>query len=79
MACKKCGEPEQNQFEAEITIHFPESLNEPWRAPLLVFPKLLICFQCGRAEFTVPEAELASLITGNVAAGPVSPSTPNNR
>ena len=69
MTCEKCGNPEQNQFKAEIAIHFPERPNDPWKAPVLVFPKLLICSQCGRADFTVPETELGLLAKGNVTAG----------
>jgi hypothetical protein len=50
----------QKKFTSEIAIHFPglKGLEKPivW-----VFPELLICLDCGRAEFTVPETELRVL------------------
>lgn len=33
-----------------------------------VFPELLVCLDCGMAEFVVPEAELRVLAEGKVAA-----------
>ena len=48
------------EFPAEVwlQIQFPrgrESLNEP---PVLVFPMVVLCVNCGWAQFTVPETEL---------------------
>ena len=70
MRCGRCGAPEQNEFPAEISIHFPKPLNDPAKLPVLVFPKLLVCFQCGRAEFAVPEAELSLIVKGSGVAEP---------
>jgi hypothetical protein len=72
VACKACGALEQGQCRAEISIYFPEPLNDLGKLPVLVFPKLLICFQCGQAEFAVPQIELSLLMKGKVAAGPES-------
>ncbi len=36
-----------------------------------VFPKVLVCLQCGLAEFTVPEIELSVLVRGKVVPGAV--------
>ena len=33
-----------------------------------VFPELIICLDCGTAEFVVPEAELGELARGDAAA-----------
>jgi hypothetical protein len=56
MACRFCGSIKQTEFGAEIAIHFPglKGLDKPivW-----VFPKLLVCLDCGFTEFAVPETE----------------------
>jgi hypothetical protein len=60
MSCKSCGSDKQNEFEAEINIHFRglKGLDQP---AILVFPQLVMCLNCGFAEFTVPETELRPL------------------
>lgn len=66
MPCKSCGSDNRNQFNAEIAIHFGlEGLDKPivW-----VFPNLLICMDCGTAEFAIPEAQLCLLAIGKAAA-----------
>ena len=61
--CKRCLSQSQKEFSSELAIHFKglAGLNKPivW-----VFPKLLVCSQCGFAEFTVPERELRVLRDG---------------
>lgn len=60
MTCKTCGSDKQGTFNGEIALHFTrlEGLNEPivW-----VFPKVVVCLNCGLAQFAVPEAELSIL------------------
>src|SRR5580704_2848169 len=58
MACRSCGSNSQAEYGAEINIHLPKDED---KAAVLVFPKLLVCLDCGVAEFTVPEAELRQL------------------
>ena len=61
--CKSCGSDRQKKFTGEIVIHFPglKNVNKP---TVWVFPDVLVCLNCGSAEFAVPEAELRVLVTG---------------
>ena len=67
-ACLSCGSVKQRKFTGEIGIHFPglKSIDKPvaW-----VFPEIVVCLDCGTAEFAVPEAELRQLAKGDAAAG----------
>jgi hypothetical protein len=60
MTCKTCGSANVSNFEAEIAIHFPglKNIDVP---PVFVFPSLLVCFDCGAAQFAVPEREVGAL------------------
>jgi hypothetical protein len=60
MPCKSCGSNQQNEFDAEINIHF-RGLKELDQPAILVFPQLFVCLNCGFAEFTVSETELRPL------------------
>ena len=67
--CKSCGSLNQGKFTAEMAIHFPglKNIDKP---TVWVFPDLIVCLDCGTAEFAVPETELRQLAKGNaVAAG----------
>jgi hypothetical protein len=68
MPCKSCGSVNQSKLTAEIAIHFPglENLDRP---AVWVFPELVVCLDCGTAEFAVPEAELRQFAKGDAAAG----------
>ena len=67
MACKSCGADKQGAFTAEIAIHFPglKGLDKPH---VWVFPQVLVCLNCGNADFLVREKELRALAEGNAAA-----------
>ena len=69
MTCKSCSSKNREAFSAEINVHCGgwEGLKKPG---VLVFPKLLICLDCGFAEFAVPETELARLASGFVKGKP---------
>ena len=48
-------------------IHFPglKGIDKP---VVWVFPDVVVCLDCGTAEFAVPEEELRQLIKGDAAA-----------
>jgi hypothetical protein len=66
MACVSCGSEKQTEFGAEMNIHFPgwAGLDQP---TVWVFPKLVVCFDCGATLFTIPEAELLEIEKGLAA------------
>ena len=67
MSCRSCRSEQQSNFEGEIAIHFPglKGLEKPivW-----VFPTIVVCFDCGLAEFAIPETELRVLRDGAVSS-----------
>src|SRR5882762_5081950 len=67
MPCKSCGSVNQSKFTAEMAIHFPglQNIDKP---VVWVFPELVVCLDCGTAQFAVPEAELRQLAKGYAAA-----------
>jgi hypothetical protein len=65
VSCASCGSDNQSKFRGEIAIHFPglQGLDKPivW-----VFPDILLCLNCGTAEFAIPELELHRLVEREV-------------
>jgi hypothetical protein len=66
MCCLSCESGNHTKFAAEINIHFPglKNLGTP---TVWVFPKLVVCLDCGFTEFAIPETELARLKQGAAA------------
>jgi hypothetical protein len=60
MSCLLCGSGNQVELNAEMLIHFsgPKNLDKPG---VWIFPKLLVCLDCGSSHFTAPPKELASM------------------
>jgi hypothetical protein len=58
--CPRCQFTHFRPFAAEINIHFPgsEGLTTP---TVWVFPQVLVCLNCGLAQFSIPESELQRL------------------
>jgi hypothetical protein len=63
MACLSCGSKKRAEFPAEMIIHFGgiKNIDKPG---VWVFPKLLVCLDCGFFQSTIPAPELASLAAG---------------
>jgi hypothetical protein len=66
MYCKSCGSVVQKKFSAEMATHFPELKNIDMPV-MWLFPEIVVCLDCGIAEFAVPKAELRQIATGDVA------------
>jgi hypothetical protein len=67
VTCKSCGVGKQSKFTAETAIHF-QGLKDLAKPIVWVYPELLVCLNCGIAEFAVPEAELRVLAKGDATA-----------
>jgi hypothetical protein len=67
MRCKSCGSEDLREFTAEIAVHFLglKNIDKPH---VFIYPALIVCFDCGTAEFVVPERELSQLKEGRAAS-----------
>ena len=63
MPCRLCQSANLQLFPTEIAFHAPPGapLNLPH---LLYFPQVLVCFNCGFAEFSIPEEMVRKLPPG---------------
>jgi hypothetical protein len=68
MPCK-CESLHQSKFRGEMGIRCLGLTNID-RPIVWVFPELIVCLDCGRAEFVVPEAELRQLAKLDADARP---------
>jgi len=67
MPCKSCGSVNQKKFNAGMDIHFP-GLKDIDKPAVWVFADVVVCLDCGIAEFAVPKEELRQLGKGDPAA-----------
>jgi len=60
MRCTNCTSSHLQEFPAEVNIHLPDVRNatEPG---VFVFPKFLICLDCGFSSFTLQASELEAM------------------
>jgi len=72
-SCQFCGSDNLAEFAAEMIIHFSglKNLDKPG---IMVFPRLLVCLDCGISCFTAPKSALA-LLAQDTATSEIS--TPN--
>ena len=68
MRCKSCTSENQRSFTSETAVHF-SGLNNLDKPAVFVFPKLLVCMDCGFTEFSMPETELRLLGKRPAACG----------
>jgi len=67
MRCKSCGSENAGEFTGEIAIHF-RGLNNINKPHVFLFSALIVCLDCGIAEFVVSEEELRLLTKGRAAS-----------
>jgi hypothetical protein len=60
VTCTSCGAVSVEEFESEITVHSPRLKNID-KPPVLVFGKLLVCLNCGKAQFDLQQPQLKQL------------------
>jgi hypothetical protein len=60
MFCSSCGSTNIDEFSAETGIR-RSGLKNIDKPAVFVFSQLIVCLDCGRAEFVVPRAELEQL------------------
>ena len=67
MSCPMCASDKQEEFLAEMVFHFDdmENLNRPG---VMVFPKVLVCLDCGFSRFETTKTKLASLAADEPAS-----------
>jgi hypothetical protein len=64
MPCRLCQSANLQLFPTEIAFHAPPGA--PLSLPhLLLFPQVLVCFNCGFAEFSISKEMLHELPAGN--------------
>ena len=59
--CRSCGtSPAVQKFDAEVAIHFPrlDGLTKPI---VRVFPRILVCLDCGFTGLVVPDEQKKTL------------------
>jgi len=63
MTCPRCDSGNQMECPSEIALHFSgrENLSKPH---VFVFPKVIVCLDCGLSQFAVAETELRLLREG---------------
>jgi hypothetical protein len=60
MSCMYCASTNQAEFPAETNIHFP-GLRNAGKPGVFVFPRILVCLDCGFSSFVTPSSELEQL------------------
>jgi hypothetical protein len=63
MSCNQCGSDNQAEFPTEMIVHFT-GLKHLDKAGVSLFPKVLMCLDCGSSRFSVPHEKLAVLGSG---------------
>jgi hypothetical protein len=63
MNCKVCESSNLRSFQAETNLHFPgwRGLDRP---SVFSFPMVIVCLDCGHAEFKVADRELQLIRAG---------------
>jgi hypothetical protein len=63
MSCTLCTSENQSRVPTEIAVHLPG----PCTPHIFLFPEVLVCMDCGFAEFSISETELQRLRQSDLA------------
>jgi hypothetical protein len=68
MSCTRCLSLHQTELNTEINLHFRglANLDDPG---IFVFPKVLVCLDCGLSHFVVEERQLAQIVERSAKRG----------
>jgi hypothetical protein len=61
MSCTRCLSLHQTELNTEINLHF-RSLPNLGDPGILVFPRVLVCLDCGLSQFVMEPRELAQIM-----------------
>jgi hypothetical protein len=65
MVCVLCASNNEVEFPAEMILHFAFSgLHDLNKNGVFLYPKVLVCLDCGFSRFTTSENEVAALAKG---------------
>ncbi len=63
MSCRLCASENQGRFPTEIAFH----LSGPCTPHIFLFPRVVVCLDCGFTEFSIPETDLQRLEESDLA------------
>jgi len=68
MSCSRCLSLHQTELNTEINLHVRglPNLGEPG---IFVFPRVLVCLDCGLSEFVIQKRELAQILEKKLTRG----------
>jgi hypothetical protein len=70
MSCTRCLSLHQTELDTEINLHLCglPNLSEPG---IFVFPRVLVCLDCGMSQFVIEERELAEIMERSLTRGAI--------
>ena len=71
MSCNRCQSKNQSTFPCEMNIHFPGP-NNLTKPSVWAFPEVVICLDCGFAEFRIEEKEMRLIEEGTAEKAGIS-------
>jgi len=65
MSCTRCLSLHQTELNSEINLHV-RGLPNLGESGIFVFPRVLVCLDCGLSQFIIEERELAEIMERNL-------------
>jgi hypothetical protein len=77
MPCSACHSRNLREFDSEIIIHIEEAIDNLTESNALVFPKIMICMDCGFMQGQIKEDDfIPSRTRACRETGPLTASAP---